>query len=133
MRVFGRLTVVGLTTAAAVAVGSVALAAPASANDPMMPVASITTTTLAQPVGTALESLTSAPPTMLQSSAKWKGGAARDLDTGTWRATITRGDVTILLGHYETEKEARKAGRKEARELNGVMDGPGCDPPFVLC
>lgn len=148
-----RLAVVGFLAAAAVAVGSVALAAPASANDTMTPVALAATTgaattgaattgaattgaatTVAQPVGTAaLEAYTSGLETVQQSSATWKGGAARDLDTGTWRATITRGDVTILLGHYETEKEARKAARKEARELNGVMDGPGCDPPFVLC
>ena len=139
MRMASRLTVVGLVTAAAVAVGSVAFMAPASANDAMIPTAPSATTTAFQPIGsTALEPHTSGPQagepqTSEQSSAKWKGGAARDLDTGTWRATITRGDVTMLLGHYETEKEAKKAARKEARELNGVMDGPGCDPPFVLC
>lgn len=130
MRIYSRLTVVGFMTAAAFAVGSVALAAPASATETMMPVR----TTVTDPVGvTALAAYSSGTQAVQQSGAKWRGGAARDLDTGTWRATVTRGEVTILLGHYETEKEARKAGRKEARELNGVMDGPGCDPPFVFC
>ena len=63
----------------------------------------------------------------------WTGGAARDMDSGDWRATMSNGEVTVLLGHYATEKEARKAGKKAAREANGFVDGPGCDEPFVLC
>lgn len=121
MRTINRLTLVGLVTAAAVAVGSAVLMAPASAALP-------------QPVGgAAFEVYSVAAQASDQSDGKWKGGAARDMETGTWRATVTRGDLTILLGQYETEKEAKKAGREKARELNGVMDGPGCDPPFVLC
>jgi hypothetical protein len=104
-----RLAVVGLGAAMAFVVGSFVLTAPASASAPTNAVVAFA------------------------SGDKWKGGTARDLETGTWRATITRGETTILLGHYDTEKEAKKAARKEARELNGVMDGPGCDPPFVLC
>jgi hypothetical protein len=109
MRTANRLAVIGLSAAAAFFIGSFVLAVPASAS-------AGTTAVVA-----------------FASGDTWKGGAARDLETGTWRATITRGDTTILLGHYDTEKEAKQAARKEARELNGVMDGPGCDPPFVLC
>src|SRR5688500_4715281 len=109
MRTAHRLAVVGLSTAVAFVIGSFVLTAPASANAETAAVVAFA------------------------SDGTWKGGAARDLETGTWRATVTRGDTTLLLGHYDTEKEARKAARKEARELNGVMDGPGCDPPFVLC
>jgi hypothetical protein len=104
-----RLAVVGFGAAMALFIGSFVLAVPASASAQTTAVVTFA------------------------SGDSWKGGAARDLETGTWRATITRGETTILLGHYDTEKEARKAARKEARELNGVMDGPGCDPPFVLC
>jgi hypothetical protein len=63
----------------------------------------------------------------------WTGGAARDMESGDWRATVSNGEVTILVGHYDTEKEARKAGKKKAREMNGFVDGPGCDEPGVLC
>jgi hypothetical protein len=55
------------------------------------------------------------------------------MDSGDWRATVSNGEVTMLLGHYSTEKEARKEGKKKARELNGFVDGPGCDVPVVLC
>ena len=39
-----------------------------------------------------------------------------------------------VVGVYETEAEAEEAGEEAAKKKNrGVMDGPGCDPPLVLC
>lgn len=75
---------------------------------------------------------------------KWVGSASRDLRTGRWRATITRGDEKILLpGEYSEEKYAEAAAKDEAKKRNKasddkekndkVMDGPGCEPPLVVC
>lgn len=135
MHLRSSLTMAGLAAVAAVVVGSLALAGPASANvatDPVSVSASTITpqtetpgTTVTQPDGGEAQASSS-------SDDKWTGGAAKDLETGHWRATVTRGDETRVFGTYATEDEARKAGRKKAKELNGVVDGPGCEPP-VLC
>jgi hypothetical protein len=113
MRVRTRLTRAGLSAIAAVAVGSTALAAPA--------------TTFVAPLSGD----------QVQTDTTWSGDATRDLnDHGKWRATVTRGtEMDVLAGTYGTEREARRAAKAEAKARNeesGFMDGPGCEPP-VLC
>lgn len=68
------------------------------------------------------------------SSSTWTPGTEKD-DDGTWVAYIECCDGFLRedVGTYETRREARRAARDAADEANGVMDGPGCDPPFVLC
>jgi hypothetical protein len=116
MRRFG-LT---LASVAVAAIGALAFAGPASAT--------VATNPVTASAGASLSSQSNA-----LNGDRWVGGAQRDMESGTWRGTVTNGDLTLLLGHHQTEKEARKEGRQKARELNGVMDGPGCDPPFILC
>ena len=50
-------------------------------------------------------------------------------------ATIVRGpgEGTVRgSGTGSTRHPAKKAARKDARQ-NGVVDGPGCDNPLILC
>jgi hypothetical protein len=70
-----------------------------------------------------------------QKGGKWKGGAVYNTDTGTWMATASNRDGGMAWGSYETEEEAQAAGDAQAayNNGNGVMAGPGCNPPFVLC
>lgn len=108
-----KLTLVGLFAAAAVVAGP-QLAQNVASAGPVDPTAA----------GMVL---------MSDESDHWTGGAAKDLGANDWRATVSNGEVTMLLGHYATEKEALKAAKKEARKMNGFVDGPGCDAPEVLC
>jgi hypothetical protein len=64
----------------------------------------------------------------------WSPGVEPGAD-GTWTAYIEVADGFVRqdVGTYATRKEARKAAKKAAEEANAVMDGPGCDPPLVLC
>jgi hypothetical protein len=110
-----KLTAVGLLMTAALAAGPLMLGSTAAA-------------TAAAPTEAGIVLMGD------EDGGTWTGGAARDMESGDWRATVSNGEVTILVGHYATEKEARKAGKKKAKEMNeGVVAGPGCDDPFVLC
>lgn len=109
MTITSTLARAGLSLIAAAAVGSAAVAAPANAF------------------------VARSASDQVQTDTTWSGGATRDLETDRWRPTITRGTETIVLdGSYGTEREARRAAKAEAKERNGFMDGPGCQPP-VLC
>jgi hypothetical protein len=109
-----KLTFVGLVTAAAIAASPLMFAGTASAAP-------------AARAGVGMVLMSD------QDGGRWTGGAARDMASGTWRATVSNGEVTILLDDYPTEREARKAGRKKAREMNGVVAAPECDDPFIVC
>ena len=69
-----------------------------------------------------------------QRSGTWTPGTEEG-DDGRWVAYIEccGGFIREDVGTYETKREARRAAKDAADEANGVMDGPGCDPPFVLC
>jgi hypothetical protein len=102
-----------LIAAAAAVTTSVTFAVPASAQTPIVAQASSA------------------------DDSRWTGGAAKDMnsgDPGYWRAYVTNGtDTEVLAGHYGTEREARKAGKAEARARNkGFVDAPECEPP-ILC
>jgi hypothetical protein len=100
--------------AAALAVGSWALVSPASAE-----------------VSATAEATTGA--VQIQSSGTWTPGTEQDGD-GNWVAYIECCDGFLRedVGTYETRREARRAAKAAAKEANGVVDGPGCEPP-VLC
>jgi hypothetical protein len=51
---------------------------------------------------------------------------------GKWQAQVRLGGRSMTWGSYDTGEEARSAA-KDWIETNGVMDGPGCDPPFIPC
>ena len=69
-----------------------------------------------------------------RTSSTWTLGTEEGED-GRWVAYIEccGGFIREDVGTYETRKEARRAAKDAADEANGVMDGPGCDPPIVLC
>jgi hypothetical protein len=69
-----------------------------------------------------------------RTSSTWTPGTEEGED-GRWVAYIEccGGFIREDVGTYETRKEARRAAKDAADEANGVMDGPGCDPPIVLC
>src|SRR5690606_39777023 len=71
----------------------------------------------------------------LQAQAKGTWTPGTEKGDGGWVAYIEccGGFVREEVGTYETRKEARRAAKEAADEANGVVDGPGCDPPFVLC
>lgn len=62
-------------------------------------------------------------------------GAALDSESGKWRATLSCDDWTAVLpGSYETRQEAMDNSEAWVKAVNSkVVDGPGCDQPFVLC
>jgi hypothetical protein len=111
---FMRVGLGALIAVAAAAVTSVMSVSPASAQVPIV--------ALAASAG--------------DSDGRWEGGAARDMDSGypgVWRAYVTNGTETEVWGTYGTEREARKAGKAEARKRNkGFVDAPECEPP-ILC
>jgi hypothetical protein len=113
MRNTHRTAVAGGVIAAVVAVGSWAFVGPAAAG------AGVT--------GTHGE-------VQAQASSTWRPGTEEGED-GEWVAYIEccGGFIREEVGSYETRREARRAAKDAADEANGVMDGPGCDPPFVLC
>jgi hypothetical protein len=111
---FIRVGLGALVAVAAAAVTSAMFVSPASAQAPIVAQASA--------AGDA--------------GGQWEGGAARDMDSGepgVWRAFVTNGTETEVLGTYGTEREARRAGKAEARKRNkGFVDAPECEPP-ILC
>ncbi|WP_330186189.1 hypothetical protein KZZ52_49020 [Dactylosporangium sp. AC04546] len=64
---------------------------------------------------------------------KWRGGWVWNLETGMYMAYVTNGSEAFAFGSYRTREEAENDGKARAARLNGVMDGPGCLPPFILC
>ena len=127
MRNTHRTAVTGGVMAAVLAVGSWALVSPASAE--------VTTeaasTVVLQP---QIPGVTGTGGAMqIQASSTWTPGTEQD-DDGNWVAYIEccGGFIREDVGTYETRREARRAARDAAKEANGVVDGPGCDPP-VLC
>jgi hypothetical protein len=106
---FMRVGLGALLAVAAVAGASSLLAAPASARAPVVAQAAASS-----------------------SDGEWEGGAARDLESGHWRAYVTNGTDTEVFGTYATEREARRAGKAEAKRRNGFVDAPECEPP-ILC
>ena len=115
MRNAHRTAVTGGVMAAALAVGSWTLAGPAAAA----------ATSGVTGTGGAVQA---------QASSTWTPGTEKG-DDGGWVAYIEccGGFIREDVGTYETRREARRAAKDAADEANGVMDGPGCDPPFVLC
>jgi hypothetical protein len=112
MRRNSRLAAAGLTVAAALAVGSLAFAAPVTA--------------VAQHPGVQTD--------VAKKQREWSGGAAYDEDSGKWRAYITDGKQSALLpSEYDTREEAQDNAQAQADAMNGkVVDAPECQPP-VLC
>jgi hypothetical protein len=132
MRNTHRTAVTGGVMAAVLAVGSLTLVSPAAADEPTMPVSTTAATVGSQPeipgvTGTGGDVQT-------QASSTWTPGTEKG-DDGGWVAYIEccGGFIREDVGTYETKREARRAAKRAAEEANGVMDGPGCDPPFVLC
>ena len=122
----------GGVIAAVLAVGSLTLVGPAAADESTMP-ESVTGATVGSqaeiPGVTGTDGDVQA-----QASSTWTPGTEKG-DDGKWVAYIEccGGFVREDVGTYETRKEARRAAKAAAEEANGVMDGPGCDPPLVLC
>lgn len=123
-----------VTAAAGVVIGSLAIAAPAVANGPAES-ASVSGATVDSyapaPAVVAAESGSDAQ--AQKSSGPWKPGVEKVEDG--WLAYIEAGAgfVREEVGVYKTRKEARKAAKEAAEKANGVMDGPGCGEPGVLC
>ncbi len=123
-----RLAMAGVTVLAGAVAGLVAFASPASAS--------------VSPQPTPVASQQSADvPTSTTDAAKRKkknpclADAALDAESGRWRATVSCDDWTAVLpGTYDTQQEALDNAEGWTRGVNSkVMDGPGCNPPFVLC
>lgn len=131
MRSSRRIMVAGAATLFTLTAGS-ALAGP-SAADEVTPVAATSAATVGYtPVQG--ESVTDDDDVQAQASKGWSPGTEQDPD-GKWIAyiEIAGGFVREEVGTYETRKEARKAARQAADAANGVVAGPGCDEPLVLC
>lgn len=131
MRTTHRTAVTGGVMAAVLAVGTLTLVGPAAADEPATPASSTGATGGSQPeipgvTGTVGDQQAQAKGTWTPGTEKGDGG---------WVAYIEccGGFVREEVGTYETRKEARRAAKEAANEANGVVDGPGCDPPFVLC
>ena len=127
-----RMAVTGGVMAAVVAVGSWALVSPVAAD-----ASAVTEPTTGAMVGSQPEmpGLTgTAGDVQAQRGGTWTPGTEEG-DDGRWVAYIEccGGFIREDVGTYETRREARRAAKDAADEANGVMDGPGCDPPFVLC
>jgi hypothetical protein len=132
MRNTHRTAVTGGVMAAVLAVGSLTLVSPAAADAP-----AVTESTTGATVGSQLEipDVTGTDgDVQARASGTWTPGTEEG-DDGKWVAYIEccGGFIREDVGTYETRREARRAARDAADEANGVMDGPGCDPPIVLC
>jgi hypothetical protein len=124
--------VTGGVMAAVLAVGSWTLVSPAAAD-----ASAGTESTTAAIVGSQPEipGVTGTDgDVQARASSTWTPGTEEGED-GKWVAYIEccGGFLREDVGTYETRREARRAAKDAADEANGVMDGPGCDPPFVLC
>jgi hypothetical protein len=126
-----RLALVGLAGLGfAVAFAGPANAATTSADGADLTPAGTTTTqvlTAGSPAGS------DEPETQASKKREWKGGAAKDLDSGKWRAYVTDGKQTAVFGSYDTREEAERNGQAQADAMNGkFVDAPECVPP-ILC
>jgi hypothetical protein len=118
--------------AAVLAVGSWTLVSPAAAD-----AFAVTEPTAGAMVGSQPEIpglIGTGSGVQAQRGSTWRPGTEEG-DDGEWVAYIEccGGFIREDVGTYETRREARRAAKDAADEANGVMDGPGCDPPFVLC
>lgn len=131
MRTSRRITAAGAATLLTFAVGSSTVAVSAHADEVPTPVASSGATVGNTPVQAGSETEADV---QAQASKGWSPGTEKDPD-GKWTAyiEIAGGFVREEVGTYETRKEARKAAKAAADEANGVVAGPGCDSPLVLC
>jgi hypothetical protein len=132
MRNAHKTAVTGGVMAAVLAVGSWTLVGPAAAD-----ASAVTESTTGAIVGSQPEipGLTgTGGDVQARTSSTWRPGTEEG-DDGGWVAYIEccGGFIREDVGTYETRREARRAAKDAADEANGVMDGPGCDPPFVLC
>jgi hypothetical protein len=126
-----RLALVGLAGLGfALAFAGPANAAMTSADGADLVPAGTTTT----PVQTAGHPAGGEEPETQASKRKWKGGAARDLETGLWRAFVTDGkQAAVFGGQYEHREDAERQGQAQADAMNGkFVDAPECVPP-ILC
>lgn len=132
MRNTYRMAVTGGVMAAVVAVGSWTLVSPAAADASVMPGSTTGAIVGSQPEIAGVTGTDG--DVQAQASSTWRPGTEEGGD-GTWVAYIEccGGFIREDVGTYETRREARRAAKDAADEANGVMDGPGCDPPFVLC
>jgi hypothetical protein len=124
--------VTGGVMAAVLAVGSLTLVSPAAADESAIPVSITEATVGSQPEIPGVTKTDGDVQT--QASSTWTPGTEKG-DDGKWVAYIEccGGFIREDVGTYETKREARRAAKSAAEEANGVMDGPGCDPPLVLC
>ena len=132
MRNTHRRAVTGGVMAAVLAVGSLTLVSPAAADESVEPVSITGATVGSQP---EIPGVAGTDGDMqAQASSTWTPGTEKG-DDGGWVAYIEccGGFIREDVGTYETRREARRAAKSAADEANGVMDGPGCDPPLVLC
>lgn len=134
MRLRREVTLAGIATAA-IAVGSLAFAGTASANEVSDPVpvstgATVLQTAIAGTTGTQSDDVETDES---RKKRTWTGGAAYDEDSGKWRAYVTDGRQSAVFGSYDNKEDAQNQGEAQADAMNGkVVDGPGCEPP-VLC
>lgn len=138
-----RLTTAGVTLLAGAVAGFMVFASPASARPDGSASQPTTLTASESPVAVATTATNPTPTTPTPTAEEAKGkkkdpcaaGAALDSESGKWRATVSCDDWTAVLpGTYETRQEALDNAEGWTRGVNSkVMDGPGCNPPFVLC
>ena len=127
-----RLATTGVTVLAGAVLGLAALASPAAASTQPQPSLDASPSAAGAPT---------TPATITADAAKRKkkdpcvADAALDAESGRWRATVSCDDWTAVLpGTYDTRQEALGNAEGWTRGINGkVMDGPGCNPPFVFC
>jgi hypothetical protein len=122
-----RTASMGCIAAAAISPG--VLAGPASADTFVVSPSGLATASSKNIVVTATDEV------VTSSKKKWKGGATLDLDTHKWKANVSKDGEGYSWGSYDNQEDAQAAGEAEADWLNsrGVMDGPGCNPPLILC
>lgn len=66
---------------------------------------------------------------------RYKGEVVHDPDSGEYIAVVhdRKTGTREAVGTRGNEEEAQTLADIEANRRNGVMDGPGCNPPLVLC
>lgn len=121
----------GGVMAAVLAVGSSTLAGPAAADEPVTAGSVSEASVGSQPEIPGVTGATGDVQAM--ASSLWKPGTEKGDDGWVAYIECCGGFIREDVGTYKTRKEARKAAKEAAAEANGVMDGPGCDPPLILC
>lgn len=138
MRHLNRLAVAGVAAFTAT-VGSWALAVPASAGAGANPLPTMVITMSPQEYLAALadHDVTGEASKKNKKKEPCVGDAALDSETGKWRPTIScDGWTGVMKESYDTRDEALNQSQGWAYGVNkdrNVVDGPGCDEPFVLC